>query len=172
MNQKASIRAAKSLGFDELSSLPITLDTEIDEEYLDSNGHMNVSWYLHLFNRATGGTYRWLGFDWQPLKDLGVSTFALEGHVRYYAELLVGERITVRTRLISKTPKRFHLLHLMLNEDRKVLAATHEEVMANMNLDLRQMAPYPEPLLERLDQALAEHQALSWEPPVCGVMGA
>jgi acyl-CoA thioester hydrolase len=172
MNSKSNVQAAKQLSLDQLAALPITLEAVVDEEYLDANGHMNVSWYLHLFNRATGGTYRWLGFDWQRLKELSVGTFALEGHVRYFAEVMVGDRISVRTRLISRTAKRIHLLHFMFNEGRQVLAATHEEVMAHIDLTLRQMTPYPDPLSKRLDEALAVHQALKWEPPVCGVMGA
>ena len=66
----------------ELSPLPITNEASIDEEYLDSNGHVNVSWYLHLFNQATGGMHKWLCLDWGQLKADGASSFILEGHVR------------------------------------------------------------------------------------------
>ena len=62
MKTKSSIQAAKHLRLDELSVLPVTHEAVIDEEYLDSNGHMNVSWYLHLFNRATGGRSHALSF--------------------------------------------------------------------------------------------------------------
>lgn len=172
MNAKASLREAKQLTAEQIAMLPATWEAEVDEEFLDSNGHMNVSWYLHLFNRATGGTYRWLGLDWKQLKQMGINTFALETHVRYFSELLVGERITIRTRLVSRTPKRVQLLHLMFNEDRQILSATHEEVIAHMDLSARKMTPFPDPLGQRIDEELAEHQALSWEPPVCGVMGA
>jgi acyl-CoA thioester hydrolase len=172
MKTKSSIQVAKRLGLDELSALPVTHEAVIDEEYLDSNGHMNVSWYLHLFNRATGGTYRWLGFDWRRLREQGTSTFALETHVRYFAELLVGEQITVRTRLMFRTPKRIHLIHFMFNEDTQLLSATHEEVMAHMDLTARCMTPYPDPLAKQLDDALVKHQALPWEAPLCGAMGA
>jgi acyl-CoA thioester hydrolase len=167
---KSSIQAAKRLTLNELSALPITHEAVIDEEYLDSNGHMNVSWYLHLFNQATGGTYRWLGVDCRKQRSEGSSTFALEGHVRYFAELLAGEQVTLRTRLISRSAKRVQLLHFMFNEDNQALAATYEEVIAHMDLTLRRMTPYPDAIAKQLDEVLAEHQALPWEAPVCGVM--
>ena len=121
MRSESSVQAAKRLGLDELSALPITHEAVIDEEYLDSNGHMNVSWYLHLFNRATGGTYRWLGFDWRRLPGTRAPAHSPSKVTCVtFAELLVGERVTVRTRLVSRTPKRVHVLHFMFNEDRRI----------------------------------------------------
>lgn len=168
----SSIQAAKRLTLKELSLLPITYEAIIDEEYLDSNRHMNVSWYLHLFNQATGGMHRRIGFDWDQLNADGASSFILEGHIRYLAEVLVGEHITLRTRLIARSAKRVQLLHFMFNDDKQTLAATNEKVMAHMDMNIRRMSPYPEPVAQQLDELLAEHQALDWEPPVCGVMRA
>ena len=168
----SSIQAAKRLTLKELSPLPITNEATIDEEYLDSNRHMNVSWYLHLFNQATGGMHKWLGFDWGQLKADGAGTFILEGHIRYLAETLVGEHVTLRTRLIARSAKRVQFLHFMFNDDKQTLAATYEKVVAHMDMSTRRMSPYPGPIAKQLDEVLAQHQALDWDPPVCGVMQA
>ena len=168
----SSIQAAKRLTLKELSLLPITNEAIIDEEYLDSNRHMNVSWYLHLFNQATGGMYKWMGFDRDQLKAGSASSFILEGHIRYLAEVLVGEHITLRTRLIARSAKRVQFLHFMFNDDKQTLAATYEKVMAHMDMNTRRMSPYPEPVAKQLDEVLAQHRALDWDPPVCGVMQA
>ena len=37
-------------------------------------------------------------------------------------------------------------------------------------MNTRRMAPLPDDIAERFDKLLAEHKALPWEPPVCGVM--
>ena len=167
-----TIRAAKQLTVDQLSSLPITKEATIVDEYLDSNRHVNVSWYLHLFNQATLGMQKWLGFNWRELKSEGASSFSLEGHIRYLAELFAGEHVTVRTRLISRSSKRLHYLHFMFNDDQQKLAATYEEIQAYMDMNKRRMAPYPGPLAARLDEVLQQHQALDWAPPICGAMQA
>ncbi|MEJ7639637.1 MAG: hypothetical protein WKF75_17105 [Singulisphaera sp.] len=39
----------------DLNSLPITYRASIPESYLDEMGHMNVTWYTHLFSQAMGG---------------------------------------------------------------------------------------------------------------------
>ena len=56
----SSIQAAKRLTLKQLSLLPITNEAIIDEEILDSNRHMNVSWYLNLFSQAIGGMHKWM----------------------------------------------------------------------------------------------------------------
>ena len=157
----SSIRSAKRLTLKELSPLPITNEAIIDEDYLDFNGHMNVTWYLRLFNRATGGMYRWLGFDWGQLKADGASSFILEGHVRYLAEILVGEHVTLRTRLIARSAKRVQYLHFMFNDDKQKLAATYEQVLAHMDMNTRRMAPYPDPISKR------ETERRFSQPDVC-----
>ena len=165
-------QAAKRLTLEQVSSLPITNEATIDETFLDSNRHMNVSWYLHLFNRATGEMYRALGVDWSELRDSSSSSFILEGHIRYLSEVLIGEHVTVRTRLVGRSAKRVHFLHLMFNDDKQTIAATYEKVMAHMDMKTRRMAPYPKPIQLKLDAIFARHQSLDWDPPVCGVMQA
>jgi acyl-CoA thioester hydrolase len=169
---QTSIRAAKRLTLSDLSSLPITNEATIDEEFLDSNRHMNVSWYWHLFNQSTGGLYRWMGTDWKQLRAAGSGSFALEAHIRYLSEVLVEQHVTVRTRLIARSATRLQSLHFMFNDDQQRVAATYEEVLAHMDMTTRRMTPYPAPMAKRLDEVLAEHQALDWDPPVCSVMGA
>lgn len=156
----------------ELAELPVTHQATIDEEYLDFNRHMNVAWYLHLFNRATGGLSKWLEFDWAQLKSEGFSSFSLEGHVRYLSELLEGQRVTIRTRLLSRSMKRIHYLHFMVNDDGQALAATYEEVQAFIDLNARRMTEYPASISCRLDEVISVHQALPWTAPMCGSMQA
>ena len=168
----SSILAAKRLTLKELSPLPITNEATIDDDYLDSNRHMNVSWYGHLFNQATGGMQKWLGFDWSQLQADEAGSFILEGHIRFLAEVLVDEHVSLYTRLIDRSAKRVHYLHFMFNDDKQMVAATYEKVVAHMDLNTRRMAPFPEPISKKLDEVLALHVALDWDPPVCGVMQA
>ena len=168
----ASIQAAKRTTPEQLSTLPVTNEATIDEEFLDANRHMNVSWYLHLFNQATGGMYSWMGIDWPHFKANGSSSFILEGHIRYLNEVLIGQHVTLRTRFVDRTPKRLQFLHFMFNDDNRTIAATYEVVLAHIDMASRRMAPFPPAMAAKLDVVVAQHQALDWEPPVCGVMHA
>ena len=97
-------------------------------------------------------------------------TFALEMHNRYLSEVLVDHHVTMRSRLIARSPKRLHMLHFMFNEDKQDVAATEEVISAHIDLSIRRMAPYPPVIADKVDAILAEHQALDWPAPVCGVM--
>ncbi len=155
----------------ELSPLPVTHQAVIPESYLDHLGHMNVAWYTHLYGTATRRFYELfdMGRAQQLEHDAGV--VALESHIRYLAEVRLGEHITVRTRAIARTEKRIHFLQFMVLDEEKRLASTCEFVAAYMDMTARRMAPLPEPVAAGFDRIVAEHARLKWEPPLCGAMG-
>jgi len=156
-----------------LSDLPITARAEIPTSYLDEMGHMNVMWYTHLFSRAVWGLFNLIGFSGEYMKAVGAGSFALELHVRYLVEVRAGQRVTLRTRALGRTPKRIHYLHFMSIDDRDdVLSATGEIVSAHVDLNLRRQSPFPESIAAVYDRLLAEHSALTWDAPVCGTMHA
>jgi acyl-CoA thioester hydrolase len=154
----------------DLSGLPVTLEATIPESYLDDMGHMNVMWYIHLFSRAAGEFFQMFGLHEDYFTAHQAGTFALEMHVRYLAEVRVGQRVIIRSRAIGRSAKCFHFMHFMVHADSGVLAATEEVVGTHVNLRTRRTAPMPPEVAEALDRLLAEHRRLPWEAPICGVM--
>ncbi len=154
----------------DLETLPITHAAEIPTEYLDEMGHMNVMWYMHLFGRSTIELFRRVGLHREYFKANQTGTFALEQHVRFLAEVRVGQHVTLRTRVLGRSTKRFHFMHFQFNDDRERLAATGEFVGAHIDLKERRMAPFPADIAANFDRLLEEHTRLPWEPPVCGAM--
>ena len=152
--------------------LPVTYRATIPESYLDLMGHMNVMWYTHLFSEAMGGAFEMIGLQWDKIAETNGGTFALEAHVRYLAEVRVDHNISIHSRVVGCSQRRFYLMHFMVNEDRNNVAATFENVGTYVDLKLRRSAPLPEPISENLIEVLAQHQNLPWEAPVCGVMSA
>ena len=153
-----------------LESLEITLRAEIPEHYRDSMGHMNVMWYTYLFSNAFGKFAQSFGFDEAYMRAHHAGSFALETHTRYLAEVKIGNHITVRTRLLGRTPKRIHFMHFMTIDGTGALAATQEHIGAHIDMRVRRMAPFPDEILARYDAILAEHNKLPWEAPLCGSM--
>ena len=154
----------------DLSTLPITHEATILAKYLDDMGHMNVMWYTHLFDTAVYTLFEIIGLNLDYMKANDAGGFALETHVRYLSEVRVGHRVEVRTRLLGRSQKRFHLMNFMTNATKGDLAATFEVLGAHIDMSIRRMATFPPEIAERLDELLAEHQSLEWEAPVCGVM--
>src|SRR5690349_14816469 len=63
-----------------LSSLPVTHQTVIPEDFIDEFGHMNVMWYTHLFTEAAGGLFQRVGMTREHFTTNQTGSFALEQH--------------------------------------------------------------------------------------------
>jgi len=133
-------------------------------------GHMNVSWYTQLFSSSTLGTLKLMGMDKDYFVSQRAGSFALESHIQYLAEVLVGKNVSIRTRLLGSTQRMFHFLHFLVNEDDQVLSSTCEFVGAHMDLAKRGIAPMPDAIRQATQKLCDQHAQLSWQPPICGIM--
>ena len=153
-----------------LQPLPITYEHTIPESYLDSMGHMNVMWYTHLFSHATGGLFRLVGMNREYFTTQHCGSFALAQFVSYRKEVRVGEQVTLRTRVLARSAKKFHMLHYMTKDSGHVLAATCEFLGAHIDMHTRRTSPLRPEIAAHFDRLLAEHAALGWEAQVSGSM--
>ena len=156
----------------QLRELPVQLDTVIPPEWEDRNGHVNVQFYLTLFELGGWRILDESGFDEAWLRRNRYSFFDLEHHLNYLAEIRVGDRVTTYNRLVDKSAKCFHGLYLIFNETSARLACVLEYISAGVDMTTRRTAPMPLELTAALDQLYAEHEKLSWPPPLCGIMVA
>ncbi len=154
----------------DLTTLPITHQATIPESYLDMMGHMNVMWYTHLFAQATGGVFQLLGMNREYFTTRYAGCFALTQHFRYLAEVRVGESVTLRTRLVARSVRKFHLVHFMSKNEAGTLACTGEFLGAHIDMTTRRTAPFPFDIAAKLDRLISQHNALSWEVPLCGAI--
>jgi acyl-CoA thioester hydrolase len=154
----------------DLESLPVGYQMQIPESYLDEFKHMNVMWYTRLFSSGLDEVFTRVGLTMEYFEANYAGTFALEAHIRYFNEVRVGQRITVRTRVIGRSDKRFHFLHFMSNDDTQKLASTSEVIGTHVDLRIRRSAPFPPNVAAAFDRLIAEHAALPWPAPVCGAM--
>jgi len=152
-----------------VAPLPITFEATIPESYLDSMGHMNVMWYTHLFSQAMGGLFKLVDMDRHYFQTHQAGSFALAQHFSYRKEVRVGEHVILRSRVLGRSEKKFHVMNFMTKENH-VLAATGEFLGAHIDMKTRRTAPFAPHIAENLDRLIAEHSALGWDAPVCGAM--
>ena len=160
----------KKVTMADLETLPVGHRQKILEDYLDANNHMNVMWYTHLFSCALGQTFNQIGLTSEYFEKNHTGTFALEGHIRYFNEVRVGQQVTVRTRAVGRSDRRFHFIHYMSNDDKRVLAATMEGIGTHVDLNLRRSSPFPPQVAAPFDRLAAQHAALPWPALLCGAM--
>lgn len=144
----------------------------VPEAYEDENHHMNVRYYMTVFDDAGYPLVAMLGMSIDYHKEHGTGGFDLEHHLHYLNEVLIGDTVVVYPRLIARSAKRLHYMLFMVNETRGTLAAIFECVNSFADLTTRRTAPYPPEVAAKIDAVVAEHNALDWPAPICGVMGA
>ena len=156
----------------EIRQLERAYETTIPRAFMDENQHVNVQYYVHLAERGLGEILRRVGLGERYAAADEIGIFALEQHIRYLAELLEDDQVSIYIRLVDLSPKRACFLAFLVNDSRDELAATVEVVMMNVDIKRRRGTPFPAGAKANLDELLARHRALPWRPPVCGFMRA
>src|SRR6516225_844857 len=153
-----------------LSSLPVTYRAVIPESFIDGFGHVNVMWYTHLFTEGAGGLFQLVGLTREHFTANRTGSFALAQHFRYLKEVRLGQHVTLRSRVLGRSAKRWHMILFMTIDELDVLAATAEVVSTYVDMTVRRSAPMPATITDAIDRLLTEHTSLDWDAPVCGTM--
>jgi acyl-CoA thioester hydrolase len=135
-------------------------------EWIDANGHMNLAYYVVLFDQATDAIYDRLGIGQAYRDATGGSTFSAETHTIYEREVMVGERVRMVTHMLAVDTKRMHYFQEMFHAEHGHRVAAQECLSLHVDLRVRRVAPFPPDLLARLQAAV---RARAGEPMPEGV---
>jgi acyl-CoA thioester hydrolase len=130
-------------------------------EWIDSNGHMNLAYYVVLFDLATDRLYDALGIGNAYREATGFSCFTAETHTLYEQELMAGERVLIRTYLLGTDAKRLHYFHEMFPHESAAAstqrAAAQELLALHIDMGVRRVTSFPAGRQEALRRALSTH---------------
>ncbi len=163
---------ALSVALEEIRQLAPAHKQAIPPEFLDENRHVNVQYYLRLAESGLGAVFQRAGLSQAYASAVQIGNFALEQHIRYLAEILLDDRVSVHIRLLELHAKRAYFIGFLVNDTRGELAATVETVMMNVDIQRRRGVAFPPDAHAWLEALWTRHQQLPWEAPVCGVMRA
>jgi acyl-CoA thioester hydrolase len=140
-------------------------------EWIDNNGHMNMGYYVVVFDLATDEWMRRIGLDAAHRRAHEVTTFCLEAHVTYHQEVREGDPLRFTTHLLGFDAKRLHYIHAMYHRESGYLAATNELMSLHVSQKTRRGAPMAPGILEGLAEIQRAHDRLPRPPQVGRVMG-
>ena len=138
----------------------------VRSEWIDHNGHMNMGYYLVVFDFATDEFFRWVGLGEAHRRQHGITTFCLEAHVTYHREVRRGDPLRFTTLLLGHDAKRLHYIHTMYHATEGYLAATNELMSLHVDLATRRGAPMHAGVLARLAAIQAAHDKVDRPPQV------
>ena len=136
---------------------PLELDTalpvhreSVRPEWIDYNGHMNVAYYVLIFDHATDAVLDSMGLGPRYVAEGDGSLFVVESHMLYQQELQMGDPVAVESRVLGFDAKRVHLFHRMHHAQAGFQAATSELMLLHVDQKARRSAAIPELALARL----------------------
>ncbi len=141
---------------------PLVLHNEpVLPEWIDYNGHMNLAYYVLIFDHATDAFLDFIGLTAQFRNINKCSTFAAELHVTYEQEVRLGDEVIVKTQLLGFNEKSIHYFHHMYDEKTNELIATNELISLYMDMNSRRVTFMPRSIQDMLTSIFSVHGDLS-----------
>lgn len=136
-------------------------------EWIDYNGHMNVAFYVMVFDQSLDEFLDLIGLTRDYRRGSGCSVYVLETHVTYLQEVKEGDPLVMSVRVSDFDEKRLHLFLEMHHEIDGFLAATSEQMILHIDSSGPKAHPMPNNILEELGK-LKKAQSDIVNPPQLG----
>lgn len=126
-------------------------------EWIDSNGHMNLAYYVVVFDLATDALYRALDIGDAYREASGNSCFTAETHTLYEREVHLGDKLLIRTWLLGADKKRLHYFHEMFHAESRERSSVQELMALHIDMSVRRVAGFPPEKYAALQAAVREY---------------
>jgi acyl-CoA thioester hydrolase len=112
-------------------------------QWLDANGHLNVAFYLLLFDRAGDALLESLGLGASYRAAYNRSVFVKEAHVRYLREVDAEAVVRIASCVAGVGRQRLALMQTLRLADAEPAMATCEVLAVHVDLSSRRPCPWP-----------------------------
>ena len=119
------------------------LKTEkVKKEWTDYNGHLNVAFYVHIFDIAADVMLDNFNMGGSSAKKDKKTTFVAEMSTSYKKEVKLGEEVETHITFVDHDKKRIHYKLSMFHKEKKYLAATNEVLSLYVDLVQRKVVEF------------------------------
>jgi acyl-CoA thioester hydrolase len=133
---------------------------QVEPQWIDYNGHLNMAYYNVLFDRAVDEVYELIGIGAEYLKNHKHSTFTAEVHLRYVRELHEGNPVRVTFQLLDYDSKRIHYFEQLYHATEGWVSATSENMTLHVDMTAKKVVPFPAAIMRTLARMKATHAQL------------
>ena len=136
------------------------LKTEkVIKEWTDYNAHLNVAFYVHIFDIAADVMLDNFNMGGQSAKKDKKTTFVAEMHTIYNQEIRLGEEVETHVTYIDHDKKRIHYRLSMFHKEKKYLAATNEVLSLYVDLNKRKVVEFDPDRLVLMDNFMKRNSS-------------
>ena len=114
----------------------------VKSEWTDYNGHMNLAFYIHLFDNAWEVLLEKFNIGEESAVKQKRTTFAVESHTTYDMELKVGDEVDLNLLFLDFDKKRLVYKLEMIHKKEKYLASTSEVCSLYVDLNTRRVTEF------------------------------
>ena len=134
------------------------LKTEkVIKEWTDYNGHLNVAFYVHVFDIAADVMLDNFKMGGDSAKKDKKTTFVAEMYTAYKQEVRLGEEIETHLTYVDHDKKRIHYRLSMFHKEKKYLAATNEVLSLYVDLNQRKVIEFGSDRVELMDNLIKKN---------------
>jgi len=125
--------------------MPVLLTTKkIIKEWTDYNNHMNLSYYILVFDLGAEVILSKFNMGEQSAKTTKKSTMVVETHTTYNNEVKEGDEVDVFLSHFDHDNKRLHYKLEMYDKIKNTLSATTEVLSLYIDLSVRKVSEFEE----------------------------
>ena len=124
----------------------------------DHMGHLNVAYYVQKFDAATWNFFFNIGITPSMLRETSVGLAAVEQVLNYKKELMPGDVLEIRTRILDVSEKKVRFRHEMIQRETGQVAATCELLGVCFDREVHKSRSFPPEVLKKAHAALEAAQ--------------
>ena len=136
------------------------LKTEkVIKEWTDYNGHLNVAYYIRIFDIAADVMLDNFKMGGKSAKTDKRTTFVAEMHTNYYQEVRLGEEVETHITFVDHDKKRIHYKLSMFHKEKKYLAAVNEVLSLYVDLNQRKVVEFDSGRVKIMDDFIKSNSS-------------
>ena len=133
--------------------------TKIINEWTDYNNHMNLSYYILVFDQAAEKMLSNFKMGEEAAINTKRSTMVVETHTTYNNEVKEGEEVDIYLSYCDHDKKRLHYKLEMYEKSKNVLSSTTEVLALYINLELRKVAEFEKEKIQIMNNFIEENKS-------------
>ena len=131
--------------------------TKIINAWTDYNQHMNLSFYILVFDKAAEKILSQFKMGEEAAIKTKRSTMVVETYTTYNNEVKENDNVDIYLSFCNHDKKRLHYKLEMYEKNKNILSATTEVLALYINLDLRKVAEFEKEKLIIMDKFIEEN---------------
>jgi acyl-CoA thioester hydrolase len=127
-------------------------DQTIKKEWIDYNNHMNMAYYVLVFDEVWEIILQKFKMGENSAKTSNMSTMVVETHTTYNNEVKLGDEVEINLTFFDHDKKRLHFKMEMIEKSSKKLSATLEMLSLYIDLKQRKVAEFEQEKIDIMDE--------------------